>query len=227
MAKSKRESMRTLPTRSDRRMVRNREALLAATEMLIAQKGRERVTVDEITETADLAKGTFYNYFSDKNAIVHEAALVARADLESRVRSAQAGVNDPAQRLAIGICVFLRSAASDPIRVGVVAQMYGEWLHPEAEGNLGLRMDLEHGYCVGRFSGSSIPAAVVLTVGVVQAGIKQVFEMSDSNYAQSLASDLCSIVLRALGVRLNEAQAASAKAVTRVFVSAREAKENR
>src|SRR5208283_3669732 len=60
------------PTRSDRRMVRNRKALLNAAEKLIAEKGLEHVTIDEIAETADLAKGTFYNYFDDKNEIVVE-----------------------------------------------------------------------------------------------------------------------------------------------------------
>src|SRR5260221_9100725 len=92
---------KTKPTRSDRRMVRNRKALLSAAEKVIAEKGFERVTIDEIAETADLAKGTFYNYFDDKNEIAKELALTIRHDLDAEVGVAQAGIEDPAARLAI------------------------------------------------------------------------------------------------------------------------------
>src|SRR5208282_4815243 len=83
------------PTRADRRMVRNRKALLSAAEKLIAEKGFERVTIDEIAETADLAKGTFYNYFDDKNQIATELALTIRQDLNDEVGTARAGIDDP------------------------------------------------------------------------------------------------------------------------------------
>ena len=86
--------MKAKPTRSDRRMVRNHKALLDAAEKLIAQKGFDRVTIDEIAETADLAKGTFYNYFDDKNEIAKEMALSIRNELSAEVGLAQTGVNE-------------------------------------------------------------------------------------------------------------------------------------
>jgi AcrR family transcriptional regulator len=205
--------------RSDRRRVRNRKALLAAAESLIARKGFDRVTVDEIAATADLAKGTFYNYFKDKEAIAREAALLARHDLEAKVRMAQAGVEDPAERFVTGMSVFIRAAADEPNRAGVIAQMYGQWLHPKAKGNVALRRDLEDGYRSGRFSNCGPPAAVVLTVGVVQAGMTRVIALADWRAAQSLALELCSLALSALGVRWNEAQAMSASTVARVFAA--------
>ena len=167
------------PTRSDRRMVRNRKALLNAAEKLIAEKGFERVTIDEITETADLAKATFYNYFDDKNQIAKELAFTIRQEIEAEVGVAQAEIDDPAQRLATGICVFLRIAVMAPTRAAVVAQMYGQWLRAEAAGNLGLRKDLEHGYRVGRFSTADLSSAGVMIVGVVQAGIIRTLELAE------------------------------------------------
>jgi len=205
--------------RSDRRLVRNRKALLAAAELLIARKGVDRVTVDEITATADLAKGTFYNYFKDKESIAREAALLARHEVEAKVRIAQAAVDDPAERFVTGMSVFLRTAAEEPNRAGVIAQMYGQWLHPKARGNVALGRDLENGYRCGRFSSSAPPAAVVLTVGVVQAGMTRVIALADWRAAQSLAVELCSFVLSALGVRWNEAQTISARTVARVFAA--------
>jgi len=203
--------------RSDRRTIRNRKALLNAAEKLIAEKGFERVTIDEITETADLAKGTFYNYFDDKAQIAKELAFTVRQEIEAEVGVAQTGIDDPAERLAAGICVFLRTTITAPTRAGVVAQMYAQWLRAEAAGNLGLRKDLERGYRVGRFSTADPPSAVVMIVGVVQAGIIRALELAEWRSLQKLALALSGFVLRALGVKWNEAQAISAKTVARVF----------
>jgi AcrR family transcriptional regulator len=210
--------------RSDRRLIRNRKALLAAVELLIAREGADRVTVDQITATADLAKGTFYNYFSDKDAIAREAALLARQDLEVRVRTAQARVQDPAERFVIGMSVFFRAAAVEPNRAGVVARMYGRWLDPKAKGNVSLRRDLEDCYRSGRLSNCGPPAAVVLTVGVVQAGMTRVIALGDERAALALAVEQCSLVLCALGMRWNEARALTAATVARVFAAGWEIK---
>ena len=205
------------PKRSDRRTIRNRKALLNAVEKLIAEKGFERVTIDEITETADLAKGTFYNYFDDKHQIAKELASTIRQEIEAEVGVAQTGIDDPAGRLAAGMCVFLRTAITAPTRAAVVAQMYGQWLRAEAAGNPGLRKDLEHGYRIGRFSTADLPSAVVLIVGVVQAGIGRALELAELKSLRKLALALSGLVLRALGVKWNEAKAISAKTVARVF----------
>ncbi len=205
------------PKRSDRRAIRNRKALLNAAEKLIAEKGFDRVTIDEITETADLAKATFYNYFEDKNQIAKELAYTIREEIEAEVGVAQMGIDDPAARLAAGICVFLRTAVMAPARAAVVAQMYGQWLRAESTGNLGLRKDLEHGYRVGRFSTADVASAVLMVVGVVQAGIGRALELAEWKSLRKLALALSGLVLRALGVKWNEAQAISAKTVARVF----------
>jgi AcrR family transcriptional regulator len=209
--------IRARPKRSDRRTTRNRKALLNAAEKLIAEKGFDRVTIDEITETADLAKATFYNYFEDKNEIAKELASTIRQDIEAEVGVAQTGIDDPAARLAAGMCVFLRAAAAAPTRAAVVAQMYGQWLGSAAAGNLGLRKDLQSGYRSGRFSTADLPSAVVMIVGVVQAGIIRGLELTEWNSLRKVALALSELVLRALGLKWNEAQAISAKVVAHVF----------
>ena len=205
--------------RADRRLVRNRKALLEATELLIARKGFAALTVDEITAAADLAKGTFYNYFKDKEAIAREAAMVARNEFEARISAAHSGLEDPAERYVTGMAVYFRAAADEPDRVSVAVQMYGQWLHPKAKGNVLLRRDLEDCYRSGRFSHAGPAAAVVLTVGIVQAGMTRVMALADSRAAQSLALEQCSLALTALGVRWSEAQAIAARTVTRVFAT--------
>ena len=205
------------PTHSDRRMVRNRKALLSAAEKLIAEKGFEHVTIDEISETADLAKGTFYNYFNDKNEIAGELAVTIRREIRDQVGVAEEGIDDPAGQLAAGIAVCLRAAAIAPTRAAVLSRMYSLWLSPQANREFRLFKDLEVGYRAGRFSAGNLPVAVVLIVGSVEAGIVQALQLAESNAIQKLAAALSEMVLRALGLRGSEAQAISAKVVARVF----------
>jgi AcrR family transcriptional regulator len=68
------------------RALRTRKKLLDAARAVFAEKGLEAARIEEITERADLGKGTFYNHFSDKGEAM--AALVQEAveTLVSRIR---------------------------------------------------------------------------------------------------------------------------------------------
>jgi AcrR family transcriptional regulator len=209
--------MKVKPTRSDRRTIRNRKALLNAAEELVAEKGFEHVTIDEITESADLAKGTFYNHFKDKSEIARELAVMIRREIRDQVGVAEEGIDDPAGQLVAGIAVCLRAAAVTPTRAAVLSRMYSLWLSPQANKEFRLFKDLEVGYRTGRFSAGDLPVAVVLTVGTVEAGITQALQLAEWNAVRKLASALSGLVLRALGLRGSEAQAISEKIVGRVF----------
>lgn len=80
-----------LPTRSGgrraERKARNRETLLAAARKVFAEKGLGAATVRDIVRETDLATGTFYNYFTDKEeifrALLEEFSMRARAAVRS------------------------------------------------------------------------------------------------------------------------------------------------
>src|SRR5947208_16462139 len=62
-----------LVSTSDRRQRRSadiRERLFRASLVLFAQKGFAETTVEDITEAADVGKGTFFNYFPSKDHIL-------------------------------------------------------------------------------------------------------------------------------------------------------------
>jgi AcrR family transcriptional regulator len=204
-------------SRSDRRMLRNRKALLDAAEKLFAEKGLERVTIDEITEAADLAKGTFYTYFNDKNEIAGELARTIRHEIREQVAIAARGVDDPAGLLAVGISVCLRAAAVSPARAAVLARMYSIWLTAEANREFLIVEYLESGYRTGRFPFGDLQLAIVLTVGVVQAGITRALQLAEWDSIKLLTLELAEAVLRGLGIRGSEAHAVATKITDRVF----------
>ena len=57
-------------SRRDRRRAETRERLYNAAVRLLSEVQFESVTVEMITEAADVGKGTFFNYFSNKEAVL-------------------------------------------------------------------------------------------------------------------------------------------------------------
>ena len=58
-------------SRRERRKLATREALLKAAQEVIAVKGVYLAVIEEITERADVAKGLFYQYFKDRDDLLH------------------------------------------------------------------------------------------------------------------------------------------------------------
>jgi AcrR family transcriptional regulator len=65
------------PDRRQRRGAETRERLFRAALRLFAEKGFAETTVEDITNAADVGKGTFFNYFPSKEHI-----LVAFSDMQ-------------------------------------------------------------------------------------------------------------------------------------------------
>lgn len=86
---SKRTSKPELPAPpSDRRQRRSaeiRERLFRAALALFANKGFAETTVEDITEAADVGKGTFFNYFPSKDHILIAFGEMQLGKLEAAV----------------------------------------------------------------------------------------------------------------------------------------------
>jgi AcrR family transcriptional regulator len=70
--------------RRERTKAANRAAILAAAQEVFADEGYGAASVRDIVRRTDLASGTFYNYFPDKDAIF--VALISEAGEEARRR---------------------------------------------------------------------------------------------------------------------------------------------
>src|SRR5262252_5275841 len=78
--------------RSDRRQRRGaqtRERLFRAALDVFARKGFAESTVEDITETADVGKGTFFNYFPSKDHILLAFGEMQLRKLEAAIAEAR------------------------------------------------------------------------------------------------------------------------------------------
>src|SRR5260370_680644 len=77
------------PSRRQRRSSEIRERLFRAALDLFAQKGFAETTVEDITEAADVGKGTFFNYFPSKDHILLAFGEMQLGKLEAAIEMAR------------------------------------------------------------------------------------------------------------------------------------------
>jgi AcrR family transcriptional regulator len=104
----------TIANRNDRRRQRTRETILAAADLVFRHKGIDRTTVNDITEQADVAYGSFYNHFKSIDEVA--AALVAAS--VQRAADLTGSILKKAERVELLPCVgarmILRTLWQDP-----------------------------------------------------------------------------------------------------------------
>jgi AcrR family transcriptional regulator len=102
--------------RRERTKAANRAAILAAAQEVFAEVGYGAASVRDIVRRTDLASGTFYNYFPDKDAIF--VALIAEAAEEARrrVRAARRSARTARDFVDGGYRAFFEFIVEDPER---------------------------------------------------------------------------------------------------------------
>ncbi len=155
--------------------------------------------------SADVAKGTFYNYFQDKDGLARELAAQVRARLETEIARANQGLEDPAARIARAFCTLLKFSLNSPKQAAAMMRLFPHATDPSAPINSGVRRDVADGLARGRIFAPSEDIAIACIVGMFMAGINRALDLSPTR-ARAFARDMGTILLHGLG--LGRAQAA-------------------
>lgn len=96
--------------RRDRKKLATRQALRSAALQLVAERGFDHVTVEDIAEAVDVSTRTFFNYFSSKEEVIVgtnperverlRTVLAARPEDEAPLESLRAGLAELTTDLA-------------------------------------------------------------------------------------------------------------------------------
>jgi AcrR family transcriptional regulator len=102
--------------RRERTKAANRAAILDAARTVFAEQGYEGASVRDIIRGTDLASGTFYNYFPDKDAIF--VALIEETGEEARrrVRNARRSARTASEFVESGYRAFFEFIVEDTER---------------------------------------------------------------------------------------------------------------
>ena len=133
------------------RSERTRAALIGAGRRLFSERPVDAVTVDDIVAAAGVGKGSFYNHFEDREALVRAISGGIRASIEGAVGRANAEISDPALRLARAVCIYLRYAVDEPEPARVLVRIHSGHTSLSAPLNRGLVDDISNGLAQGAF----------------------------------------------------------------------------
>ncbi len=124
------------------RAARTRLALLLAGFELLAERPIDAIAIDDIVARAGVAKGSFFNHFTDKPGFAQALGETVRRDLELRVGAANQGIADPVLRLAGGMREAVRFARDEPERATVMLRGLEQATARDHALNAGIRSDL-------------------------------------------------------------------------------------
>ena len=200
--------------RPDRRRARTRGALVEAGVRLFSRRPIEAVSVDEITETADIAKGSFYNHFSDKDELGREVSRHVREEVEARVTAANEDIADAAVRVARALYVFSLYSLDKPDRARALSRLHAGATLPHAPSNRGLRADLESGLNSGRFSSFALETGLMGVIATVQITMSRILDPAAPRLGEKALTDIAAFLLRGLGLSNAAARKAAVEAAS-------------
>lgn len=130
----------------DRRVARTRKSLHQALISLILEKGYDSITVDEICQTANVGRSTFYLHFTSKDDLKQSGLDHLRRELaEAATRAAQSDQRN--RRLGFSLAMFehardhlnlyqaLAGSRGGTVALGTIRQILSDLLRDELAAN--------------------------------------------------------------------------------------------
>lgn len=152
------------------RKAAHRAAILDAAEILLAQCG-DGVAIEAIADRAGLAKGTVYNHFADKDALLVAVAMRVREAAALQVAEVVRNIEDAPSRVVAGMNVYLTLAQENPNRGAILARLIQDAINPSASINAALLSEIERGNDRGEFHAHPARAGVATVLALVQASM--------------------------------------------------------
>jgi AcrR family transcriptional regulator len=94
--------------RTERKKEETRQRIISVAIDLFNRQGFDGTTVEQIAEEADVAKGTIFNHFPAKEAIIHEYVQIAVRDTGAEAVGKLERLPDTRSRLTVLLCQSLQ-----------------------------------------------------------------------------------------------------------------------
>jgi AcrR family transcriptional regulator len=152
----------------------NREAILVAARRVFSDIGYGAASVRDVVRETDLATGTFYNYFPDKESVLRALVDEITVEARARVHAARMAATTLEGFVSGGFRAYFEFLAEDPDTVALMRRNSGTIRTMFDEPALGagieeLRADLETAATQGRIPPHD---ADLMAVAMVGAGVE-------------------------------------------------------
>ncbi|MDP4502611.1 TetR/AcrR family transcriptional regulator [Nonomuraea turcica] len=193
------------PSRGERRKLRTRRALIEAAQEIYAERGDFEVSIQQITDAADVGFGTFYNHFSSKAELLDAAIAEALETHAAWLERLLADVDDPAVVFATSMRLTGRLVRTRPRLAQVMMNSRGALLEAPYGHAVHARNDIEAAIAAGRFVIDDVRVALACTAGCLIATM-HLCATDPKASVDDIADQTVLNVLRMFGVAESEAR---------------------
>jgi AcrR family transcriptional regulator len=165
--------------------------------------GPESVTIQSVTEGADIGQGTFYNYFKSRDELVDAVIRHVVENLGRRLDALTRDMTDAAEIYSFSLRHLMHTAVSDPVwgwfmvRLGIAQDGLLEALGPRAS------RDIKIGIDSGRFVLHDVGLASAMTFGSMLAVMH---DYLDGDRKEDPSSGYAAMLLRMVGISPADAE---------------------
>ena len=99
--------------RESERRNNTKKSLLESARALVEERGSDRISIQEITQRADVATGTYYNYFENKHEIFLAVADNIREEMAEDLEPIRIKIKDPAMRVTMTLRYYFNQAITN------------------------------------------------------------------------------------------------------------------
>jgi AcrR family transcriptional regulator len=173
---------------------------------LFAERGVTKLSISDLATAAGMARGTIYSHVRDVDVLFEEVAAQLAREMTALVVAGFAGVNDPAQRLSIGVRQYIRRAHEEPLwgrfmsRFGLSPTVMQTVMGSEP------LSDLQAGIASGRYR--IAPEQLATMVALISGGtLAAMLPVLDGHVTwRDAGTDVAELMLVALGLDRSEAR---------------------
>lgn len=179
------------------RRERMRMRLIEAAMLVFTRRGVEGSVIDEVIRTAEVSRGTFYNYFQSADEVLAAVAEEVGNQLLEIVDPVVRPIADPAARVACGVRLALMVAQAHPQLAAFLARVGTPALGAQSLATEVLPRDIEEGIASGRFTSVPPRLGLDLITGPVFAAFHTLLSVE---VPENYIADMAAAILQSLGV---------------------------
>ena len=203
-------------TRLDRRKARTRAALVAAARDLLTSRDPAGVSIQEITDAADVGFGSFYNHFPSKQELFDAAVDEVIEEHGAMLEKITAAMEDPAEVFAASVRITARFPKTHPQLARIMDRTGPQYLTSPSGLAPRARRDLQRAKDAGRLAVGDPDVAIACAggalLGVLHLGLVRQKPSAVDRAADALAVNL----LQMFGLPADEARKVATRPLPRI-----------
>lgn len=184
-------------TRGYKKKARTRQMLVDAAIRIYAEKGVGELLLNELAEQAGVSNGTVYNYFKTREEVLQAVGIELANQLSHRVTAVSQGIDNGAERVAVGVRMFIQQGRQDPIWAAAVIRVFQYDRNIRSIVAENLRGDLQVGLRQGIFRFEDEAIAMGFVASVTTGAITGILDGFDQPNYDSVIAEM---LLLGLGV---------------------------